>query len=187
MGSYTFTYERLTTLQVEANKRKMENIPSKEKVKEAFEKKDKTGDGKLTFGEIKEIIEQFSSEDQQKDPTFGQTCKMVCNMADVNGDKMIAFAEIVPLMFGDSLEPENAMKGAFRAYDTNGDGYLNKKELVEVMTLSGLEADSKLMKMTMVMFDDNDDGRMNYDEFCSLIDGKVAHSLSGPPIITVKA
>eukprot|EP00091_Calanus_sinicus_P010974 TRINITY_DN2506_c0_g2_i1.p1 TRINITY_DN2506_c0_g2~~TRINITY_DN2506_c0_g2_i1.p1 ORF type:complete len:109 (-),score=30.17 TRINITY_DN2506_c0_g2_i1:111-437(-) len=105
----------------------MENIPSKEKVKEAFEKKDKTGEGKLTFGEIKEIIEQFSSEEQQKDPTFGKTCKMVCNMADVNGDKMIAFGEIVPLMFGDSLEPENAMKGAFRAYDTNGDGYLKQK------------------------------------------------------------
>ena len=44
----------------------MENIPSKEKIKEAFEKKDETGDGRLTFSEMKEIIQLFSSEEQKK-------------------------------------------------------------------------------------------------------------------------
>jgi calmodulin len=147
----------------------MENIPSKEKMKEAFEKKDETGDGRLTFSEMKEIIQLFSSEDEKKDPTFDQMCDMICNMADVNGDKMIDFGEILLLMFGDSLEPENAMKGAFRAYDTNGDGYLDKKELAEVLKLSGAGDDPKFVRMTMAMNDDDDDGKLNYEEFCAMM------------------
>eukprot|EP00091_Calanus_sinicus_P019959 TRINITY_DN521_c0_g1_i6.p1 TRINITY_DN521_c0_g1~~TRINITY_DN521_c0_g1_i6.p1 ORF type:complete len:107 (-),score=43.31 TRINITY_DN521_c0_g1_i6:205-525(-) len=106
----------------------MENLPSKEEMKEAFEKKDATGEGKLTFKEMKEIIELFSSEEKKNEPNFDQMCDMMCNMADVNGDKMIDFGEILLLLFGDSLEPENAMKGSFRAFDTNGDGYLDKKD-----------------------------------------------------------
>jgi calmodulin len=167
--SITHTYERQTTKGVKAFKRKMENIPSKEKMKEAFEKKDETGDGRLTFSEMKEIIQLFSSEDEKKDPTFDQMCDMICNMADVNGDKMIDFGEILLLMFGDSLEPENAMKGAFRAYDTNGDGYLDKKELAEVLKLSGAGDDPKFVRMTMAMNDDDDDGKLNYEEFCAMM------------------
>ena len=40
----------------------MENIASKEKMKEAIKKADGTGDRRLTFSEIKEIIQLFSSE-----------------------------------------------------------------------------------------------------------------------------
>ena len=44
--------------------------------------------------------------DRKEDPTFDQMCDMICNMADV--DKLIDFGEILLLMFGESLEPENA-------------------------------------------------------------------------------
>ena len=65
------------------------------------------------------------------------------------------------------------MKGAFRAYDTNGDGYLDKKELTEVMKLSGAPTDPKMMRMTMAMFDQDEDGKLNYQEFCDMLDGKM--------------
>merc|ERR1711875_1001 len=155
------------------SKNKMEFAPSKEKVKEAFEKTDKTGEGKLTFKQMKEVIAMVSSEEQKKDPQFGQMCDMIRNMADVNGDKMIDFGEILLMMFGDSLEPENAMKGAFRAYDTNGDGYLDKKEMTEVMKMSGAEPDAQMMRMTMAFFDQDEDGKLNYKEFCAMMDGKM--------------
>merc|ERR1712112_327910 len=141
------------------DKNKMEFAPSKEKVKEAFEKTDKTGEGKLTFKQMKEVIALLTPEEDKKDPQFNQMCDMICNMADVNGDKMIDFGEILLMMFGDSLEPENAMKGAFRAYDTNGDGYLDKKEMTE--------------RMTMAFFDQDEDGKLNYKEFCAMMDGKM--------------
>merc|ERR1712179_646826 len=116
------------------NLERMEFAPSKEKVKEAFEKTDKTGEGKLTFKQMKEVIALVTPEEDKKNPQF---------------DQMIDFGEILQMMFGDSMEPENQMKAAFRAYDTNGDGYLDKKELTEVMKMSGAEPDAQMMRMTM--------------------------------------
>merc|ERR1719228_148455 len=88
----------------------MEFAPSKEKVKEAFEKTDKTGEGKLTFKQMKEVIALVTPEEDKKNPQFDQMCDMICNMADVNGDKMIDFGEILQMMFGDSMEPEEDKK-----------------------------------------------------------------------------
>ena len=146
----------------------MENKPSKEKLKEEFEKADSAGDGKLTFSQMKKVFELVSSEEEIKSPDFDKKCDMVCNMADLNGDKMIDFEEILQLLFGDS-EPDDAMKGAFRAYDTNGDGYLDKKELIEVMKLAGADPDAAMVRMTMAMADDDEDGKLNYEEFCAMM------------------
>eukprot|EP00091_Calanus_sinicus_P010972 TRINITY_DN2506_c0_g1_i2.p1 TRINITY_DN2506_c0_g1~~TRINITY_DN2506_c0_g1_i2.p1 ORF type:complete len:151 (-),score=48.99 TRINITY_DN2506_c0_g1_i2:44-496(-) len=150
----------------------MENLPSKEKMKEAFEKKDTSGSGKLSFSQMKEVVLEFATEEQKADFSFNFMQDMVLNMADKNGDKMITWAEILLLAFGETAEPEDKMKTAFRAYDTNGDGYLNKKELAEVMKLSGVEADPKMLRMTMALADQDDDGKLNYEEFCALQDGK---------------
>ena len=162
----------------------MENIPSKTEIKEAFVQADTTGSGKLTFSKMKEVMQGFATEDQKNDPGFDKMNEMVCNMADVNGDKMINFEEILLLIFGGSLEPVNAMKGAFRAYDTNGDGLLDKKELSELMKLSGTEADPKMISMAMAMFDQDNNGMVNYQEFCEMMDGKM--EMNTNKMITVK-
>ena len=91
---------------------------------------------------------------------------------------MMNFGEILLLMFRESLEPENAMKAAFSAYNTNGDGCLDKKELAGVMKFSGTEADAKMMRMAMAMFDD--DGKLNYEKFCAMMDAKEVHLNQGP-------
>ena len=86
----------------------MESLPSKEELNEAFKKADEENSGKLTFSQMKELMQAFVTDDQKNDPNFNfnQMADMICNMADVNGDKMIDFGEILLLMFGDSLEPE---------------------------------------------------------------------------------
>ena len=142
--------------------------PSKEQMKEAFEKADSAGDGKLTFSQMKEVIKLLASEEELAAPDVDSNLELVCNMADVNGDRMIDFEEILQLFFGDS-EPDDAMKGAFRAYDTNGDGYLDKKELIEVMKLAGADPDAAMVRMTMAMADDDEDGKLNYEELCAMM------------------
>ena len=77
------------------------------------------------------------------------------------------------LLYGESLEPEKAVKIAFRAYDTNRDGYIDKKELPELMKLSGVEPNDWMMGMAMAMFDADQDGKLNYEEFCAMTDGKI--------------
>ena len=54
--------------------------------------------------------------------------KMVINMADKDGDKMINLDEIVRLICGEpsEMEKERAM---FKMYDTDGNGKLTKKNI----------------------------------------------------------
>ena len=101
---------------------------------------------------------------------------LVCKMADLNGDKLIDYEELYNLLHGDTLEEEDFVKIAFRAYDTNSDGYIDMKELEEVLKLSGKDFDPYEIKLAMAVFDQNNDGKLNYKEFCDMVDGKMKRS-----------
>ena len=139
-------------------------------MQKAFVKVDVDGSGRLSFKDMKKVIEALSSEEEKSSPEFDQMATMICNMADVNGDKMIDFGEILMMFFGDSMDPKNTMKTMFRAYDTNGDGYIDKKEIKEFMKASGQEADPAMARVMMAMADEDDDGKLNYKEFVAMVD-----------------
>ena len=67
--------------------------PSKENMKEAFEKADIDGIGKLRFREMKEVLLSLTPEEIRKNPVaiFDTIADRICIAADVNGDKMIDF------------------------------------------------------------------------------------------------
>merc|ERR1711915_940259 len=91
-----------------SNGAKMEAPASKEEIKEAFSKADSSGDGKLTFQQVKEILAALAPEGENKGPEFDRMADMVCHMADLNGDKMIDFGEI--LMFSSAIQPPKRIK-----------------------------------------------------------------------------
>merc|ERR1712198_558002 len=71
-------------------------------------------------------------------------------------------------------DPKEKAKVMFRMFDTNLDGYLDKKELVGYMNqLSGDDEEDKegdkamemLMKMMIAEFDEDEDGQLNFEEF----------------------
>merc|ERR1711915_1005574 len=79
------------------------NMPdpkSKEEVQKAFVKVDVDGSGRLSFKDMKKVIEALSSEEEKSSPDFDHMATMICNMADVNGDKMIDFGEIDDVFWG---------------------------------------------------------------------------------------
>ena len=101
---------------------------------------------------------------------------LVCRMKDLNGDKMINYDELYNLFHGDTIDEEDNMKLAFRAYDTNSDGYIDMKELAEFFKLSGKDSDSFEIKLSMAVYDQNNDGKLNYKEFCDMLEGKMKRS-----------
>merc|ERR1711976_610501 len=109
-----------------SNGPKMEAPASKEEIKEAFSKADSSGDGKLTFQQVKEILATLAPEGENKGPEFD------------------------------------------RMSDTNGDGYVTKKELKEFLKMAAGDGDAppdSEIRMMIAMFDDDDDGKLNYEEF----------------------
>ena len=124
---------------------------------------------------MKDLIKSLIEDNQNID--FNETeFDLVCRMKDLNGDKMINYDELYNLFHGDTIDEEDNMKLAFRAYDTNSDGYIDMKELAEFFKLSGKDSDSFEIKLSMAVYDQNNDGKLNYKEFCDMLEGKMKRS-----------
>ena len=60
-------------------------------------------------------------------------------------------------------------------YDVDGNGYISKKELARFMQISDDYDDDKadfgtkmMVEMIMMMVDQDEDGKLNYEEFCKI-------------------
>ena len=62
--------------------------------------------------------------------------------------------------------------------DFNDDGFITKKELVKYLIFMGFDEDDEwrkeLVDTLMRMADDDEDGKLNYDEFCKMADDCMA-------------
>merc|ERR1711865_962227 len=109
--------------------------------------------------------------------------------ADVNEDGVIEYEEFVPAMLGlmeaaneDDHTPdvgegvpmwdegpadmlERYLEKLFQIGDTNGDGVLQPKEFLELLTRAGLRFPPKLVLKLFLEADTNHDGVIEYDEF----------------------
>jgi len=65
-----------------------------------------------------------------------------------------------------SLSAEHIAKirEQFKLIDTNGDGFITKDELKQVLSLSGIEADDELVNNMMKEADTNGDGKVDLEE-----------------------
>merc|ERR1712106_1070280 len=123
MGSQGDKVKRVRSLRV-----KIEKMPSKEKLQEAFEKACSAADGKLTFCEMKEVIELVSSEEESKYPDFDKMCDRVSHSPLFVSDLFSKYLIWAPMISGDMMfkygeemqvfeEPKLAAKGAFLVRD----------------------------------------------------------------------
>ncbi|KAJ2560600.1 hypothetical protein GGH95_004822, partial [Coemansia sp. RSA 1836] len=60
---------------------------------------------------------------------------------------------------------------AFRKFDKNGDGFITKAELAEIMTKLGENVSAADLQAWIESHDANKDGRINYKEFVNFIKG----------------
>jgi calmodulin len=66
-------------------------------------------------------------------------------------------------------DPEDKVKAMYRMYDTDKDGSISKKELAKLMSMGESQIGSGMMSLVWSMADEDGDGRLNYDEFCKLL------------------
>jgi len=150
--------------------------PNKEELKEAFKKADEEGTGKLNFKQLKALMLAMATEEQKKEGDVDQIAELIMKMADINGDKLIDYEELVKFIYDEETDPKEKMREAFRLCDTDRDGFICKKELAEFLKLAGGDknessADSQMkISAMMALFDQNGDGKLSYEEFCVMME-----------------
>merc|ERR1711970_322851 len=151
--------------------------PGKEQLREAFKKADEAGTGKLGFAQLKSLMLATATEDQRQEGDVDQVADLIMKMADINGDKMIDYDELVKFIYDEETDPKEKMREAFRLCDTDRDGFICKKELAEFLKTAAVgaaaeegEESSKKIAVMMALFDQDGDGKLSYEEFSDMME-----------------
>merc|ERR1712106_1052295 len=154
-----------------------DDVDEKEMLKRMIRAADKDGNGFLSAAELKGFMLKMDMEDDDED--IDENVKMFFMMADADGDKKLKIEEVINFFTGEKKEkdPKEEMKTMFRMCDCDGDGFISKKEIVQFLKTMGLvdeddtPSDVKMIiNMTMSMADEDKDGKLNYEEFCKMMD-----------------
>merc|ERR1719471_1928374 len=65
----------------------------------------------------------------------------------------------------DEINAEDEIREAFKVFDSNGDGFINRQELGYVMDNLGEKMEKEEIREAFKVFDSNGDGFINYEEF----------------------
>ena len=134
---------------------------------------DKDKDGYLTSGELRCLVEMMNPEED--DPDFRKMMvHSIIKMCARDTSRKVKAEEVVSYFLNGPSERdiEEQAKLMFRMYDTNGDGFIDKKELVSYLKeIVGVEDEelSEAVKMFLSSEDEDEDRKqLNYEEFCEM-------------------
>lgn len=133
---------------------------------DAFRLFDKDGDGTIDQKELKTVMTALGMN-----PTQREVENMVREADTVNADGVIEFEEFVAFMKTkrkDKATEEAELREAFAVFDKNGDGTIERAELLKVMTELGEKMTVEEVDEMIAEVDENGDGVISYDEFVTL-------------------
>ena len=136
---------------------------------------DKDGDGYISTEELRKMAMMMDPDPEEATDMANMIIKM-CGGAKEKKVKPEAIMEFFGLVTEEQDDPKQKAKTMFKMFDTNGDGYINTKELTGYMQtfLDDEDENDPMMKMMMKMMiaehDKDEDGKLNFDEFCNLIE-----------------
>ncbi|KAF4031615.1 EF-hand domain pair [Phytophthora infestans] len=145
--------------------------------KETFSLFDKDESGCIDQEELKGMLlalgQQLSSSEIDE----------IMHQADTDGDGKISFTEFVSMMndrlFRRGDLTTGDLKAAFDTFDVNHDGFISSSELEHILHVLGNkhinnEETCKIIQAA----DKNEDGKIDYDEFCALMQQQQQHTKS---------
>merc|ERR1711915_123628 len=131
---------------------------------------DKDNNGWLTAAELKEMLMKMAPEDEKD--SVDELVKMLMMMINTDDDTKVSIDAVVDFFVkGPEDDPNAAYKMMFRMMDLNKDGTISKKELAKYFNMEGGLEDFVLKEM-MKEADKDKDGKLNFAEFCVLMDKK---------------
>lgn len=147
-------------------------ISSSEQVQELrkiFLALDRSGDGRLTFEEIKEGFQRISHEvvNDLELNDLEATLKQM----DTDNNGYIEYEEFLTATINRSLLlTEKNLRVAFEFFDKNNSGKLDQKEITKLlMTLTKKDVCQTEVKKLIEEIDENKDGEVSFEEFTNLM------------------
>ncbi|CAH9052536.1 unnamed protein product [Cuscuta epithymum] len=132
-------------------------------LKAMFMNMDTDSSGTITYDELKTGLAQLGSKLTEDE------AKQLVEAADVDGNGSIDYSEfITATMHKHRLEREENMYKAFQYFDTDSSGFITRDELETAMKEHGI-ADEECIQEIISEVDTDHDGRINYEEFCTMM------------------
>ena len=135
---------------------------------DAFANADVDGDGKLSYDELKDLLQCLGLEkDEQKLDKFVRA-------VDTDGDGVIDFTEfqqIVDKMNTKATSFEHHLREMFNFYDEDGNGRIDHFELRALMAQLGVDLSDEELAAMMMEADRDGSDDVDYEEFSALFKG----------------
>eukprot|EP00262_Sarcandra_glabra_P010769 TRINITY_DN261_c0_g1_i3.p1 TRINITY_DN261_c0_g1~~TRINITY_DN261_c0_g1_i3.p1 ORF type:complete len:545 (+),score=110.18 TRINITY_DN261_c0_g1_i3:114-1748(+) len=132
-------------------------------LKAMFTNMDTDKSGSITYEELKTGLARLGSRLSEAE------VKQLMDAADVDGDGTIDYIEfITATMHRHKLEREEHLFKAFQYFDKDKSGFITRDELELAMKDYGM-GDEASIKEVISEVDTDNDGRINYEEFCAMM------------------
>ncbi|KAI8010977.1 Calcium-dependent protein kinase 19 [Camellia lanceoleosa] len=132
-------------------------------LKQTFTNIDTDNSGTITYEELKTGLARLGSKLTEAE------VKQLMEAADVDGDGTIDYIEfITATMHRHKLERDEHLYKAFQYFDTDNSGFITMDELESAMKNYGM-GDEDTIKEIISEVDTDNDGRINYEEFCTMM------------------
>jgi calcium-dependent protein kinase len=142
-----------------------ENLSSEEikGLKTMFANMDTDGSGTITYEELKSGLARLGSKLSEAE------VKQLMEAADVDGNGTIDYIEFISAtMNRHRIERDEHLFKAFRYFDKDNSGHITRDELETAMKEYGM-GDEATIKDIISEVDTDNDGRINYEEFCAMM------------------
>ncbi|CAA3028828.1 Hypothetical predicted protein [Olea europaea subsp. europaea] len=132
-------------------------------LKAMFTNMDTDKSGAITYEELKSGLARLGSKLSEVE------VKQLMEAADVDGNGTIDYIEfITATMHRHKLERDEHLFKAFQYFDKDNSGYITRDELETAMKEYGM-GDEATIKEIISEVDTDNDGRINYEEFCQMM------------------
>lgn len=132
-------------------------------LKAMFANMDTDNSGTITYEELKSGLTRLGSKLTETE------VKQLMEAADVDGNGTIDYIEfITATMHRHRLERDEHLYKAFQHFDTDHSGFITRDELKSAMMEYGM-GDEATIKDIIDEVDTDNDGRINYSEFCAMM------------------
>ncbi|CAE8714768.1 unnamed protein product [Polarella glacialis] len=140
-----------------------------------FAKADINGNGTLSRPEMGAMMRKVLITMSAKDVS------QMMDEADADGNNQICYAEFIEWMQASAPEEvkgamkrslstgADVVKAAFRLWDANGDGSVNRKEMTTLMAKVAPRTTAKQVELLLDLIDTDDDSKIDYDEFTDFL------------------
>ncbi|KAD7117958.1 hypothetical protein R6Q59_005022 [Mikania micrantha] len=138
-------------------------------LKAMFVNMDTDKSGSITYEELKTGLARLGSKLSEAE------VQQLMEAADVDGNGTIDYIEfITATMHRHKLERDEHLYKAFCHFDTDNSGYITMDELETAMKQYGM-GDEATIKDIISEVDTDNDGRINYEEFCNMMRSGTTH------------